>query len=382
MGASMSIKKIPITQVLIGDEEIKACTEVLRSGKLREGEKTREFEQAFRMNVGTKHAIATSSGTSALHLAYLAMIKPGDEVLLPTFTFIATASMVVMAGGIPVFCDVDPETWTLDPAEIEKKLTDKTRAIVGVHLFGNACDIARIERQVAGKNVKLIWDAAQSLGTRYQAKDVGQFPDAVCYSFYPTKNMTTGEGGMITTNNDDIAAKVRLLKSHGESGKYVHTMIGFNYRMTEMEAALGLFQLSRLDDFLVARKKIAAQYEEGFKNNPFVKMQRKTPGSEPSYNYFSILLQIEKMSVTRDQFVSALEKEGIQCAVYYPQPLDEQPCFAAYRNETLPNSKKLSSQILALPMYPLLSGEDVQYVIDTVNRLTRQFSHTSKVVLS
>ncbi len=362
----MSIRKISLSQVVLGDEEVKAAGEVLRSGNLREGAKTREFEESFRLETGARHAITASSGTAALHLVYQALLQPGDEVIVPAFTFIATASMIAMTGAKPVFCDVDPKTWLIDPSDIAQKITPKTRAIAGVHLFGNSCDIALIQKIAKGHNLKLIWDAAQALGAKYQSRNVAEFPDAVCFSFYPSKNMTTGEGGMITTNDDVLAVKLRHLKSHGETEKYIHSMIGFNYRMTDMEAALGLFQLSRLDEFLAKRKKLAARYEKVFQKNPALTFQSTTPGSEHSYNYFTVALTPGKTSVTRDQFMKRLQDLGVQCAVYYPRPLHLQPCFQNGNAAALPVSESLAGRILSLPMHPFLSDEDADIVIKSV----------------
>ena len=362
----MSSRNIHLSQTQFGDEEAKACAEVLRSGNLREGRKTKDFEDAFRLHAGVKHAVATSSGTSALHLVYQALLQPGDEVIVPAFTFIATASMVAMTGAKPVFCDVDPDTWVMDPADVERKITSKTRAIAGVHLFGNSCDIARIQKIAAPKKIKLIWDAAQSLGTRYQSRDVAEAADAVCFSFYPSKNMTTGEGGMVTTNDAELAAKVRFLKSHGETEKYIHTMIGFNYRMTDIEAVLGLLQLSSLEGFLARRKKIAARYEQAFKQIPGIQTQRVTPGSEHSWNYFTIALDTKKLSISRDEFMKQLQNRGVQCAVYYPRPLHLQPCFPGGKTGSLPVTESLASRILSIPMHPFLTDEDVDYVIESV----------------
>ncbi|MBI4971533.1 MAG: DegT/DnrJ/EryC1/StrS aminotransferase family protein [Candidatus Omnitrophica bacterium] len=368
----MSQKNIPLSQVVFGDEEVKACAEVLRSGNLREGQKTKDFETAFRHQVGTRHAITASSGTAALHLVYQALLQPGDEVIVPAFTFIATASMVSMTGAKPVFVDVDPNTWTIDPVDIEKKLTSRTRMIAGVHLFGNSCDIARIQKIASAHKLKLIWDAAQSLGARYQGRDIAVVPDAVCFSFYPSKNMTTGEGGMITTNDDSLAAKVRYLKSHGETEKYIHAMIGFNYRMTDIEASLGLLGLTQLEDFLARRKNIAVLYEQAFKQIPGIKIQRQTPGSEHSWNYFSIVLDTDKLGISRDEFMKQLQSRGISCAVYYPRPLHLQPCFAQGQVEPLPVSEYLASRILSIPMHPFLSDEDVDTVIRAVAELTKR----------
>lgn len=370
----MTSRKVPLSPIHLGEEEIKAAEEVLRSGQLREGNKTREFEEAFARQVGARHAIAASSGTAALHLAYLATIQPGDEVLVPTFTFIATASMVVMAGGKPVFCDIDPQTWTLDPEEIEKRMTPKTKAVAGVHLFGNACDIDQIQIIARKHGLKLIWDAAQSLGTSYQEKEIGGFDDIVCFSFYPTKNITTGEGGMAVTSNNKLADKIRLLKQHGHTEKYLHELIGLNYRMTEMEAAIGQVQLKRLPEFLEKRKRLAAIYIQSLSGNPCFDLQRETPNSRHSYNYFSILFKENALEISRDEFAKALSQEGIQNAIHYPRPLHKQPCFGTVANGSLPVAESVSERILSLPMSPFLSEEDILYTCDRVNSLARKFS--------
>lgn len=370
----MTITSVSLTEIGLDDEERSAALEVLKSGKLREGERVREFEKIFQAYVGTRHAMATSSGTAALHLSYLSLFNPGDEVLVPAFTFVATASMIAMAGGVPVFCDIDPETWVIDPRDIERKITPKTKAIAGVHLFGNTCDIAAIREIAVRHHLKIIWDAAQALGSRYQDIDIAQFPDAVCFSFYPSKNITTGEGGMVTTNDDGIATKVRLLKSHGQPKKYVHEILGFNYRMTEVEAAIGVVQLQKLEGFLERRKRVAARLREAFEGNGFFKMQQITSGCDHATNYFSILLKENCLSVSRDQLVQALKDEGVPCAVHYPIPLHRQPCFSQVAFRELPHSDAVAQNILSLPMHPFLSDQDADFVAEKVLNLVRQYS--------
>jgi perosamine synthetase len=296
------------------------------------------------------------------------MLEPGDEVLVPSFTFIATASMVVRAGAVPVFCDVDPKTWTLDPEDVKRRITPKTRAIAGVHIFGNACDMTALTKIAEGHHLKLIWDAAQSLGTLYNGRDVSAYPHATCLSFYPTKNMTTGEGGMVVTDDEALARKIRLLKCHGESEKYVHTLVGFNYRMSEIEAAIGLTQMRKLDGFLASRKKIAQRYLRYFQQHPDFQTQQIQKGCESSFNYFSVLVRSKKFS--RDEFVNALRKEGVPCAIHYPRPLHLQPCFANLSKEPLSHSVDIASHVLSLPMHPYLSDEDVDFVTGTIDRLT------------
>lgn len=372
----MSVTKkrtVDMSPTRLGEEEIHAAEAVLRSGRLREGPRVAEFEEAFCRHTGARHAIATSSGTASLHLAYLAMIQPGDEVITTPFTFIATASMIVHAGGIPVFCDIDPETLTLDPAEIAKNLTSKTRAVCGVHLFGNTCDMDAIAEAVKNQNISLLWDAAQSLGSTYRDRDISHYRDAVTYSFYPTKNMTTGEGGMIVTENEALARTIRLLKNHGQAQKYRHELIGLNYRMTEIEAAIGMVQLTRLSGMIEARQKAAQVYDEAFLGHPALRLQKTTEGCGNSRNYYSIILREGAVSKSRDEILEALREAGVSCAVHYPIPLHEQPCFASFRREELPNASSIASQIIALPMHPWLSSEDLSHVSTTVLGLLERF---------
>jgi len=361
-------RPIPIAKVHLTAEEIEAVARVLTSGRLIQGEIVERFERSFAAYVGARYAIATSSGSAALHLAYLALIRPGDEVLVPAFTHIATASMVSLAGGVPVFCDVDPRTFTLTPEEVKRRLTPRTKVIAPVHLFGNACDIEGITQVARDYGLKIVWDAAQAHGTRYRGRDVGSFDDVVCYSFYPTKNMTTGEGGMITTNDPALYEKCRLLRSHGQTQKYYHIALGLNYRMTEMAAAIGLEQLKKLDQFVRARRRNAEILTTGLSEISGVIPPFIPKDVEHSFHQYCILLDLEQFTCTRDQFVQALRQEGVEAAVHYPRPLHRQPVFADSKI-TLPVSEDLSKKILSLPVHPFLSGEDLTAIVQAVKRV-------------
>ncbi|MBU4184776.1 MAG: DegT/DnrJ/EryC1/StrS family aminotransferase [Proteobacteria bacterium] len=229
---------IGMAEIKLTDTEINAAVRVLQSGALRQGKECEGFEEEFAEKVGAKYAVTCSNGSAALHLAYMAVVKPGDEILVPSFTFIATGSMVTMAGGTPIFCDVDRETFLIDLADAESKITPRTRVIAPVHLFGNPCDSSDIIAFAERHGLKIVWDAAQAHGAKFASKDVGALDDFVCYSFYPSKNMFVGEGGMICTNDGDLAHKMRFMRSHGQTGKYYHSMMGLNYRMTDVEALL------------------------------------------------------------------------------------------------------------------------------------------------
>ncbi|KXA91430.1 aminotransferase DegT [candidate division MSBL1 archaeon SCGC-AAA259A05] len=358
---------IPIANVELSDDEIEAAVGVLESGYLRQGPKTEEFEKKFADKVGADHAVAVSSGTAALHMAYLALLDEGGDVLVPSFSHISTASMVAFSGGRPVFCDLDPRTFTLDPESAEERITEDTTTIVPVHLFGNAADVDALRDLAEDRDLTVIWDAAQAHGTEYRGRDVGSFDDAVCYSFYPTKNMTTGEGGMITTNDGELAEELRLLREHGQTEKYYHPKLGLNYRMTDVEAAVGIKQLEKLDDFVDRRRENADYLMEKLSEVDGVIPPRVEEGAKHSYHQYTILLDPEELECTRDEFIEDLDDRGIGAAVHYPRPLHKQPIFQdLYGDVTLPVSEDIAERILSLPVYPSLEKGDLEKVVDAV----------------
>jgi len=358
---------IPIAKVELADEDIDAAVEVLRSGSLVQGRRTREFEEAFAAHVGSKHAIAVSSGTAALHVAYLAGLAEGDEVLVPSFSHISTASMACFAGCRPVFCDIDPRTFTLSVDDARARLTAKTRAIAPVHLFGNACDMDDIIGLASERELLVVWDAAQAHGTGYRGRDVGSFDDMVTYSFYPTKNMTTGEGGMIATNSDGLAEKCRLLRAHWQTSKYYHPAIGLNYRMTELEAAIGLRQLQRLGQSIAKRRSNAARLTRGLEGLPGIVTPLVKAGVEHSYHQYTVLVEPDGLGCARDEFAAALKDRGIGTGVHYPRPLHKQPAFEArYGDTTLPVVEGISERILSLPVYPQLGEAELGRIVDAI----------------
>jgi len=363
-------KFLPITKIILGDEEIQAALEVLKSGNLRQGKKTEEFEKAFAQKTGAEFAVAVSSGTAALHIAYLSLINPGDEVLVPAFSHISTASMVCFANGKPVFCDVNPKTFTIDLDEIKRKITKKTKAIVPVHIFGNACEIDEIFKISGKHNLKVIWDAAQAHMTEYKGKDVGNFDDVVCYSFYPTKNMITGEGGMLTTNNTKLYEKFRLLRSHGQVKKYYHSMLGLNYRMTEVEATIGREQLKRLDQMIILRRRNGQMLNECLSNIPGLYSQVLTNNTKHSYHQYCILVIPDEFGYNRDELAEMLKNRGISTGVHYPRGLHQQPIFEEmFGKQTLEVTEYLCKHILALPVHHALAKEEVQYIINAINQI-------------
>jgi perosamine synthetase len=357
-------RSIPIGCVDIRPEDVEAAARVLRSGRLRQGEVTAAFEEAFATLVGARHAVAVSSGTAALHLAYLATFAQGDEVIVPSFTFVATASMLVAIGAVPVLADVDERTFTISVEDVMSRITDRTTGIVGVHLFGNACDVTGLAQLAVEHRLTVVWDAAQALGTAHSGRDIGGFPTAVCYSFYPSKNITTGEGGMIVTDDVELAHRLRLMRSHGAVEKYVHTMLGFNYRMTDVQAAIGLEQLRRLPGYLARRRENARLLTNGLVEVARVQPPIETVGGKHSFNQYCVLLGERGDATTRDAFALRLAAAGVETAVHYPRPLHHQPLFQSGGHTDLPVSEDLARRIVALPVHPGISEPDVEVIVE------------------
>ena len=360
------IQEVSLGGPSITEGDVEEVTRVLRSGRLREGPQCRKFEEEFASKVGSKFAVSLSSGTAALQVAYLVLLQPGDEVLVPSFTFIATASMVALSGATPVFCDVDAKTFTLDLGDAEKRITPHTRAIAPVHLFGNCCDIPGVRAMAGRNNLRIVWDAAQAHGARSAGADVGSFGDLACYSFYPSKNMTTGEGGMITTSDPEIYEKCARMRDHGQTGPNLHTSLGFNYRMTDMQAALGLSQLKRLDSLVGRRRENAGFLDEGLREVEGITPPHVPDGVEHSYNQYSILLAGEQGKERREEFRDQLRERGIETAVYYSRPLHLQPVFAERPQPNLPVSEDLSDRIVSLPVHTGLRAEDLRRITGAV----------------
>jgi perosamine synthetase len=363
----MSLKPIGIAEITLTETEIEAAVRVLRSGALRQGKESDAFEQEFAAKVGARHAVTSANGTAALHLAYMTFLRPEEEVLVPSFTFMATASMVTMSGGRPVFCDVDPETFLLDLKDAAAKVTSRTRAIAPVHLFGNACDIEAVQTFARQHNLRIVWDAAQAHGASYRGRDVGSCGDLVCYSFYPSKNMFVGEGGMTCTDNAEFGQKMRYLRSHGQTGKYLHTMMGLNYRLTDVEAAIGREQLKRLDEMLAVRRRNAALLNQGLAAVPGIQLQRLTPQSEHAWHQYCILVEPQSYGCDRDTLAQRLNDQGIATGVHYPRGLHQQPIFQElYGPCRLPHTEYLAEHILALPVHHGLGVAEVERIVAAI----------------
>lgn len=373
-GKPVSEKKIALVKPTFSQKDADDIARILKTGYVRMGPYTKEFEEKFAERVGAKRAYAVSNGTAALHCAYLSTLKPGDEVIAPAFTFIATISTIFYSNARPVLADVDPETFLLDPEKVKEKITKKTKAIAPVHLFGNSCDMKALTDIAEDHKLLIINDCAQAHGTEYDNRDLGSWPNLSCYSFYPTKTMTTGEGGIVTTDDSELNRLGSLIRSHGDDGRYHHVLFGLNYRTTDIMSAIGLNQLAQLDDFLAKRRHNADVLLNGLSKVDGVKPQKITPKTKPSYSYFSILLDTERLRCTRDEFMKALMAENIDCGVHYPTALTMQPIvMEALKPKKCPVSEDLSKRIMSLPMHPYLSESDLLKVVEGVSKVAASY---------
>ncbi|WP_292365416.1 MULTISPECIES: DegT/DnrJ/EryC1/StrS family aminotransferase [unclassified Methanoculleus] len=360
--------KIPVARPLVGEEEIAAVADVMRSGMLAQGSVVADFESRFADYCGATHAIGVNSGTAALHAALLAAgVGPGDSVVVPAFTFFATASSVSMCGATPLFADVDPETFNIDPDSVAALVRPDTRAIVGVHLFGQPFDVSAVREVCDDHNLVLVEDAAQAHGAEYHGKRAGSLADLACFSFYPTKNMTTGEGGMVTTDDDGFAKQVRLLINHGQSRKYLHSAVGYNYRMTNIAAAIGLVQLGRVEGFNERRIE-NARYLDRHLAGTGLTTPHVAPGVRHVYHQYVTRLPAS-YPLTRDAFMNALAERGVGTAVHYPIPVNRQP---VYENEraSCPVADDLAASVVSLPVHPAVTEEELAYICDAVRELS------------
>ena len=351
---------IPIARPLLGPEEQALVAETLASGSLAQGPRVRELEERFAAFVGIPHAVATSSGTTALYLALLAAgVGPGDEVITVPFTFIASATSVLYTGARPIFVDVEPGSFNIDPTQVEAAITPRTRAVMPVSLYGQAADLPGIEAIAEGRGLALIEDAAQSHGAAIDGRRSGSWGQGV-FSFYPTKNMTTGEGGMITTADAGRAEWARLRREHGMKVRYQHEVLGYNFRMTDIHAAIGLAQLDKLPAFNARRIAIAARYTASLQG---VVTPRLSRGATHVYHQYTLRV------LKRDAFVERLRERGVGSGVYYPIPVHRQKPFIelGYGDQSYPVSEQLSEEVVSIPVHPGLRDEEVDTVIEAVN---------------
>jgi perosamine synthetase len=352
---------ISIAKPQIGEEEKGAVLEVLDSGMIAQGPRVKAFERAFAEMCGVKYAVATSSGTTALHVALLANgIGEGDEVITSPFTFIASANSILYTGARPIFIDIDPPTFNLDPTQIEAAITPRTKAILPVHLFGLSCDMDSIMAIAQKHGLKIIEDACQSHGALYKGKRVGSFGTGA-FSFYPTKNMTSAEGGMITTDDFKVDEKCRAIRQHGMRRRYYHDELGFNFRMTDIHAAIGLEQIKKLERYNQKRQENAKFFSERLKG---VLIPCAADGCEHVYHQYTVRVPGNK----RDALRIHLEERGVGSEIYYPVPVHKQIFYEEMGyNLSLPEAERAASEVLSLPIHPSLTRSDLETIVDEVN---------------
>ena len=365
---------IPINLPKIDEEEVNAVVKVLRSGLLTNslgaGPMVTQFEREFSEFSGAKHAIAVNTGTAALHSAVLTTgIKHGDEVILPSFTFVATAEAVALAGGKPVFTDIDPQTYNIDPAKIEKAVTTKTKTIVPVDLYGLPADIKPIREIAVEHGLAVVEDSAQAHGATYYGKPAGAFADAACWSLYASKNITAGEGGVITTNSDEMAETMRMIRTHGEKTKYSSNMVGCNYRMPEIQAAIGLVQLKKLPSFVAKRQRNAQKLSELLAETDKLQLPHEPKSRKHSWYLYTVRLK-NADEKQRNKIVAELKKKGIGAEVYYASPVHLMPYYhGSFGKQELPETEKAAKQVFSLPVHPGVTEEQVEYIGKTLVQL-------------
>lgn len=378
---------LPYGKQWLDEDDIQAVMQVLKSDYLTTGPKISEFEKAFAQYVGAKYAVAISNGTAALHAAcFAAGIKKGDEVITTPITFAASANCVLYCGGQPVFADIDPATYNIDPYEIRKKITPKTKAIIPVHFTGQPCDMEEISKIAEEYNLIIIEDAAHAVGADYKGKRIGSISDMTTFSFHPVKHITTGEGGMITTNDEQLYKKLLLFRSHGITRDrdlmqeeyqgpwyYEQLELGYNYRMTDIQAALGLSQLMKADKFITRRREIASRYSQTFGNIANLIVPLLRDGCHSSWHLYVIRLNLSNLKCSRRDFFEYLQQEKIGVNIHYI-PVYKHPFYQknGYQDVTCPNSEQFYDTCLSLPIFPKMTNEDIEDVIRVVKNTLKR----------
>ncbi len=376
---------LPYGRQQIDDDDIAAVVDVLRSSWLTTGPKVTEFEQAFAVSCGVSHAVAVSNGTAALHVAMYALgIGPGDEVIVPAMTFAATANCVVFQEGTPVFADVDPDTLLIDPTQVEAKITPRTKAIIAVDYAGQPCDYDALHAIAEKYGLVLVDDACHAIGGSYKGRSVGSLATLNTFSFHPVKHMTTGEGGMITTDNESFANRMRIFRNHGitsdhrqreEQGSWFYEMVdlGYNYRLTDIQCALGLSQLRKLPAWVKRRQIIAQRYDDAFQELAAIKPLAVRPDVTHAYHLYMVRVDTSLLSATRADFFTALRTENIGVNVHYV-PVHLHPFYREQFGTApgmCPVAEAAYEQLISLPMFSGMSDEDVEDVIMAVHKVMK-----------
>ena len=383
---------IKVAEPFVGEEEAEAVREVLLSGMYVSGKKVQEFEQKFAEYLGVKYAVATNSGTAALHTSLAALgIGPGDEVIVPALTFFSTVTSVLHQNGIPIFADIEEDSYCLSPEDVEQRISERTKAIIPVHYFGNAADMEGINRVAVKQGLKVIEDCAQAHGTEYTGKKVGTLGDIGIFSFFATKHMTTGEGGIITTNDESVAELARMIRNHGMSGRDDHVMLGYNYRMTEMAAAMGLVQLSKLEELNAKRIENSLYLINELKKREIDWLTLPSLREDVKHTFFwcPILIDEEMLGMSTQELIAKLREKGVETRHRYKEPLYRQkmlvekniypgrfPFNSEYYSKNidygslyLPNVEKVAGRIIGLPNHPKLGKEELDRVIEVIESI-------------
>jgi perosamine synthetase len=366
---------IPIAKPVLGKKELEAVKEVLESGMLVQGKKVKHFEEKFAEYVGVENAIAVTNGTIALDVALKALnLGPGDEVITSAFSFIASGNCVLFQRAKPVFADIDPRTFNIDPSDVTEKITSKTKALIPIHMFGQPAKMDALKEIAEDKGIFLLEDAAQAHGAEYKGQKAGSIGDMGCFSFYATKNMTAGEGGMITTNDQKLADKARLLRNHGQSQKYHHDALGYNYRMTEICAAIGLVQLEKLDEFNEKRRENAKLLSNGIRKLHGLTVPYVEKDVKAVFHQYVVRVE-EDYPRGRDQLADLLTEKGVGVAVHYPIPIFSQPLYLklGYGGTKCPHTEEACRRILSLPVHPLVDRKDIEYILDVIKDVSYQY---------
>lgn len=370
---SFNKKMIPISRPSIGNEEVKAVADVLKSGTIAQGPKVREFESLFAKFIGAENAVAVNSGTAALHCAlYAAGIKPGDEVITTPFSFVATANSILMQGAKPVFADIEEGSCNINVKNIEEKITKKTKAVIAVDLYGHPYDYEGMKKIAERHSLQIIEDACQAIGAECNGRKCGTLGDIGTFSFYATKNITTAEGGMLTTGSDEFAELARRFRHHGQSEKtrYEYFDLGFNYRMTDINAAIGVEQLKKIEGWNRKRAENAAYLSKRLGKIKGIKVPVVKEGCIHAFHQYTIKVE-EGFKLKREQLIEHLGRKGIGTGIYYPKPLH---LFShlrgfGYSQGDFPVAEKISQQVLSLPVHPGLSKDDLGHIADAFAEL-------------
>ena len=384
----MTPELLPFHQASIGEEEVKEIIQTLNSGWLTTGQKTRLFEKTFADYIGCKHAIGLNSCTAGLHLSLVVSgVSSGDEVITSPITFPATTNVIVHQNAKPVFVDVEPETLNINCSEIESKINNSTKAILPVHFAGHPCDMDAIISLAQKHNLTVIEDAAHALESKYHGNKIGAIGNFTAFSFYATKNITTGEGGMLTTNDDNYADKLRILSLHGISknawkryGKegFQHwelLMPGYKYNMFDVQASLGIHQIKKVESFLNRRVQIVKKYNDAFEKTEEIQLLKPESNIKHAHHLYVIVIKTENLKVSRDEVLNEIQKRGIGVAVHF-RSLHLQPFFKQhfnYKKGMFPQAEYLSDRVISLPLYPKMTDEDVSRVIETVLGVLHSF---------